>query len=241
MKVVPNLLESDRFAVRFARLEADGPDDLARALAAADADGVDVTSARADATDLPSVRRLEEAGFRLMDTLVYHARALTPDDGAASDPRVFDLEPNDADACADVARTAFRTYHGHYHADPRLSDDAAAEAYADWAARLVREPADGRLVLGARDGGSVAGFLAGVPRGDGSSEIILNAVRPDAQRTGLYGAMLRAFLARAAERGDERVMISTQLQNYAVQRAWARAGFILYQSFHTLHRWRPTG
>jgi GNAT superfamily N-acetyltransferase len=72
------------------------------------------------------------------------------------------------------------------------------------------------------------------------SEIVLNAVGPGAQRSGVYQALLQNYLKLASARGDREAMISTQLQNYHVRRAWTRAGFHLFRSYHTLHRWTPT-
>lgn len=242
MLVEINALESERFGVRFARLEASGlsPGGIAEAVAAADADGVDVVSARVDASDLARVRALEDAGFRIMDVLVYHRLPLpAADSEPAGSLRPHDLGRADADAAAAVAGQAFEGYMGHYHMDPRLSDAAANDTYADWAARLLSEPAPDQISLGTAVGGELTGFLIGRSLGDGTSEIILNAVSPKAQRGGHYTALLHGYLRRATDRGDTGVVISTQLQNHRVQRAWARAGFCLHHSLITLHRWAP--
>ena len=33
------------------------------------------------------------------------------------------------------------------------------------------------------------------------------------------------------------MIVSTQINNYTVQRAWVRLGFLHYRSFYTLHKW----
>lgn len=240
--VVRSDLESARFGVQFGRLDLSAvpPGALADALAEADAEGLQVLSSRVDTTDLDQARALEDVGFRIMDTLVYYRRGLpsTSDEVTAialEHPR--DLTGADADACSAIARRAFSGYMGHYHADPRLSAAAADEAYADWISRLLLgAPAD-QIAVGSAKEGKIVGFLVGQRREAGTSEIVLNAVSPDLQRTGCYTAMLCDYLRRAGQRGDREVVISTQLQNYPVQRVWARTGFTLFRSYHTLHRW----
>lgn len=245
MDVTENVMESARFGVRFARLTLadDDMEALGGVLDRADADGIDVTSVRADTLSLATVRALEDAGFRLMDTLVYYRRSLSPEltdrmEGAGKAGSVIvPLSAADAEAAAAISRSAFAGYLGHYHADPRLADDAATEAYADWIYRALRTPTAGQVALGCTVEGRLAGFILGLPRAGGSSEITLNAVHPDAQRGGVYRALLRRYLVLAQAHGDHDVLISTQLQNHAVQRVWSREGFLLSHAWHTLHRW----
>ena len=36
---------------------------------------------------------------------------------------------------------------------------------------------------------------------------------------------------------NERLIVSTQINNYGVQRVWARLGFIHERSTYTFHKW----
>jgi GNAT superfamily N-acetyltransferase len=240
--IIRNDLESACFGVEFGRLNAAAipMSAFAGAIVQADADGLQVLSTRIDATDLPQVQTLEDLGFRVMDTLVYYRRKLTKASAAPAPANLSassDLGGAAADAASAIARRAFHNYMGHYHADPRLSDEAADEAYADWIARLLRAPTPDQIALGSVKEGKLVGFLVGQPRNHGTSEIILNAILPEEQGGGRYTALLDDYMDRVAKRGDREVVISTQLQNYGVQRVWVRAGFTLYRSYHTLHRW----
>lgn len=244
MEIRPGPLESDRFGVAMARL-ADPSDDRAELtdlLAQADREGTDVISARVNATDLATVRLLEDLGFRIMDTLVYYRRSLPVDDRGPFDPGglvIIDGSVEQAAGCAAIAGRAFNGYFGHYHADPRLSLLAATEVYSDWITRLLTRPSDGQIALCAVRDGRPIGFIVGVRRDGTTSEIVLNAVDPSDQGSGCYGALLRHYLLNTSERLDREVIVSTQLQNYRVQRAWRREGLFLFDSHHTLHRWRP--
>jgi ribosomal protein S18 acetylase RimI-like enzyme len=240
--VIRSELESARFGVQFGRLDAAAvpPGGLADAIAMADAEGLQVLSARVDATELEQVRALEDLGFRIMDSLVYYRREISSiSTGIAADDlgALTDLTGADAEACSAIARRAFRGYMGHYHADPRLSANAAEESYADWIARLLLAPMADQIAIGSAREGKLVGFLVGLRKDPGTSEILLNAVSPEEQRAGHYTALLWEYLRRVHQRGDREVVISTQLQNTTVQRVWVRAGFTLFRSYHTLHRW----
>ncbi|WP_338501382.1 GNAT family N-acetyltransferase [Sphingomonas kaistensis] len=239
----PSELESRRFGVTFGILDtAGGEHDWRKAVASADQAGVHVLSARVDGNEIRHIQELEALGFRLVDTLVYHRHLLPAPtssmrgaESEAADVRFLDR--HDAEACSTIARAAFDKYLGRYHADPRLSDTAATDAYADWAGRLLSEPDDGRLALGAIEAGRLTGFIVGGRPDPQTSEIILNAVDPADQGRGTYRRLLDAYVSHASTRGAERVITSTQLRNVRVQSIWADAGFRLYRSVSTLHRW----
>lgn len=239
MRVERNALESDRFNVAFARLEDPSDGQLKPVLRTADNAGIDVISTRVNTSSLAVVRALEGCGFRIMDTLVYYRVDIaTAASATVHPPLVRAASPADAYACARIAASAFHAYLGHYHADPRLGGDRADAAYVDWTTRLLCESTGDQIALCAHAGSVVVGFLVGVAREAGVGEIVLNAVDPAYQRQGCYHALLAAYFHLAARRGDTAAIISTQLQNYQVQRAWRRHGFQLFDSYHTLHRWR---
>lgn len=239
----PSELESRRFGVTFGVLETGcGRTQWRNAVASADRSGVQVLSARIDAGEIAQVQELEALGFRLVDTLVYHRLSLPSPaalpnaaDGGAAEVRFLDR--HDAEACSRIARVAFDKYLGRYHSDPRLSDAAATDAYADWAGRLLSEPSEDRLALGAFEAGRLTGFIIGGRSEPGTSEIILNAVEPAQQGRGTYRRLLEAYVTHASILGAERIITSTQLRNIRVQSIWADAGFRLFRSILTLHRW----
>lgn len=60
---------------------------------------------------------------------------------------------------------------------------------------------------------------------------------PNVQGEGIYGRMLASNMAALKAIGCERVLISTQVNNIAVQRAWGRQGLRMADSYYTLHQW----
>ncbi len=194
--------------------------------------------ARCDASDFAAIHAIEAAGGRLMDVLVYYARHLSgrvelPEPRHAVRPGL----PADASAVRWVAAESFRGYGGHYHADPRLDRAKCDETYADWAHRscVSREVAD--RVFVAEDAGRVVGFLTLRHNSPVEDEVPLNAVLPSHQRGGVYRSLMAGALASSRDRGVERLIISTQMTNVPVQKAWVRMGFEPSRSHFTFHLW----
>lgn len=234
-----NALESDRFGIIAARL-SDGSTDLSRVNQKAKTLGVDMSSLRVDAARLDYVHKLEADGYRLMDTLVYYARSLPAPETARPLPQGVQLHiatPEDAAAVAHVARAAFKGYLGHYHMDPRLDDTAADAVYVEWAETSIRSTGGGTPAFVARQGGDIVGFLTLRANTSKELEIVLNAVHPDYQRTGIYDCLLSHAIHPGAKPGARRIIVSTQINNYPVQRAWARQGFTHFRSLYTFHKW----
>lgn len=241
MAIILNDLETRRFGVVCARLDmSDRLPDIDSTNRAAKEAGVSMLTARVPAEDLESVRALEADGYRLMDTLVYYGRVLD------SLPKALPLAegvtlrpgmPEDVDAVGSLAQAAFSGYLGHYHADPRLDDSAATEAYVEWAVTSLARVGNKGEFLVATVNGQIAGFLALQSISAEEAEIALNAVDPGFQRRGLYAGLVRAAMTSAAAMKFKRVFTSTQINNYAVQKVWTRLGLIHERSYYTLHKW----
>jgi ribosomal protein S18 acetylase RimI-like enzyme len=232
-------LDEERFGIVTARWNEATAADLDAALAYCAENRVELVIARCDAADVAAVHALEATGALLMDTLVYWARALEDlPDGRAGAPDVRVATAKDAPTVRHVAERAFHGYLGHYHMDPKLDSSRADEAYADWAYRSCtsRAVAD-EVLVGERDG-AVRGFLTVRDNAPTETEIVLNGVLPETQGSGMYRHLLLVAMQRAKERGARRMLVSTQLTNYRVQHAWARAGFNLERGCHTFHLWR---
>ncbi|MEE4237753.1 MAG: GNAT family N-acetyltransferase [Anderseniella sp.] len=234
-----NELETARFGIVAARVtdpEA-GPEMIE---AAARAASVQMLTVRIPTQDLPRVHAFEEAGYRLMDTLVYYSRHL---DDLPARPvlaegiSIRQAVPEDAGAVAAVARAGFRDYIGHYHADPRLDATAADAAYVEWAETSTASTSPAAPALVAERGGKVVGFLTLRSNSPEEMEIVLNAMAPASQGQGIYGMLVDAALALAKANDSLRVITSTQINNYAVQRVWTRFGFFYYRSLYTFHKW----
>jgi ribosomal protein S18 acetylase RimI-like enzyme len=238
-------LDTDRFGVRTARQNRLTAANLDASLEYCRTEQISFLIARVPASDLESVHLAEQAGFRLMDTLVYYSYDLhkPPVVSQAGAVQIEPFQPGLEEAVAQVAREAFSGYMGHYHADPRLDRQACDEAYVSWAYRscTVHGVADCVLTAVAsaepEAPGQVIGFVTLKQGQPGEWEIPLNAVLPAWQRMGIYRALLLAAIRFCCEQGGRSLLISTQLTNLAPQKTWVRLGFEPYSAEYTFHKW----
>ena len=142
----------------------------------------------------------------------------------------------------DVMRDAFHSYGNHYRANPDLNHDAALAGYVEWAqSNLQHNAADVLLML---DGAQAVGLATLALSTDGDDlEIEVAGVRTSHQGQGLYTHLLNGCAEEARRRSCRRLLISTQVHNARVQRAWARAGMVPFAAHTTAHAslQRPTG
>lgn len=201
---------------------------------------VDLLIARCAASAIAAATAMEDAGGRLMDTLVYWERDL--------ERRPFQAEPGerpvrpavagDRARLEEIARASFTGYFGHYHSDPRLDPAAATEGYVEWACTLLDRSSADSVVLLALQGGRPVGFGALAIREGRTCELVLNGIEPEAQGRGHYRGVLSGALDWASSAGCRRLFSSTAVSNHAVQKAWARRGLEPVRAEHTFHLWR---
>jgi ribosomal protein S18 acetylase RimI-like enzyme len=134
----------------------------------------------------------------------------------------------------EVVRSSFRDYGNHYTANPLLDPAAALAGYEDWAVRSLRSDPGNVLVM--MEGGAPIGMATLEPGADGNHcEILLAGLVPAAQGRRLYDGLLEGCERAAAARGATRIVISTQVHNVRVQRAWARHGLRPFAAIETVH------
>lgn len=236
MPIEINDLESARFKVVSARL-SDPTTSLDLVNEAARRLDVQLITTRVDSDNLHLVQKLEEDGYRLMDTLVYFIRDLSdtpPPAALASNEVIRRATPSDAPVVSKIAAAAFKGYIGHYHSDPRLANADADDVYVDWAETSVARSSRQSPALVVERGGKIVAFLTTDLE---KNEIVLMGVHPDSKGGGIYGRLIDSGLGLLREEGRTQVVVSTQINNIAPQRAWVRRGFKPQRSVYTLHKW----
>jgi GNAT superfamily N-acetyltransferase len=232
-------IDEKRFGIRTAKAILAHSDDLSTMLDFCQEHRVTFLITRCSTQDLSIAQMLEQAGFFLTDTLVYHGRDLLktpiPEDTGPIEIRC--VQPGDELALRTVAADSFRGYFGHYHADGRLAPAKCDEVYVDWAVRscLSRDVADEVLI--ADDGGTVVGFATLQLNSAEEGEGVLFGVAPAAQGKGVYRSFMIQGMQWCLSKGRRRMVVSTQVTNIAVQKVWARLGFELSHSYYTFHKW----
>jgi ribosomal protein S18 acetylase RimI-like enzyme len=126
----------------------------------------------------------------------------------------------------------FADYVNHYGANPRLAGFDLSDGYREWTRGHVGT-GHLRCLLGSVDG--VPCSYGTVRLDVEECEIVLNGVLPEYRSRGVYRDLLRAMVGLFMDHGAPLSMISTQVDNRAVQRVWVKEGFRLDDSYFTVH------
>lgn len=232
-------VDEDRFGIRTARTYVDSENGLRHVLENCRQQEVKLLIARCPSSELRVVQVMEDAGFRLMDTLVYYRRDLkkNPPTEKPAAPFIRPFRESDVENIQTVAAQSFKGYYGHYHADPRLDPAKCDAGYVEWAVRSCTNRAVADEVLVAEADDQILGFATLRMNHATEGEGVLFGVSPAAQGQGVYRAFIIEALHWCVAQGAEQIVVSTQITNIAVQKVWARLGFEMNHSYYTLHKW----
>jgi GNAT superfamily N-acetyltransferase len=232
-------LEEERFGVRTMRVNAFELGLLPPLLAFCRANAVRMVIARCPSEDVASAQALEDAGGRLMDTLLYYNLELARKPQAEPPARVRLARPQEVETLVAIADESFRDYRGHYHADPRLDRSACDATYTDWVRRSLLDRKVADAVYACEIDGKLAAFATMRANSPEEGEGVLFGVAPWAKGRGIYADLIRAGIEWCRARGHARMIVSTQITNLAVQKVWVRQGFEPSASYFTFHLWLP--
>jgi hypothetical protein len=199
-------------------------------------------AARLDTSERVSAGALHAEGFRLVDCVVHLSLALDRETAPAVVPG-FELRmagAEDAAAMGALAADAFSdpsASFNRYLNDPGFTNAQVRRVYDTWARSSIGGAgADSSLVI--YEGDALVAFLtlkhtdaAGVAR------VPLNAVSMRVRGRGLYRWLVTAAAAQQRAHGGQRLDVTTQLQQLAVQRTWWQLGAVQTGSAYSFHRW----
>lgn len=158
------------------------------------------------------------------DLTVTHRAATAETMGAPATRAVLDR----------LVAATFAGYGSHYAGNPLLDPRLALAGYQEWAQQSLEDEAHEVLTL--LSGRDAVGFATLVRADPGPHlEILLAGLMPQAQGKGWYAHVLAAAESYAGGRHLGEVLISTQVHNAGVQRAWCRYGFEPVAAYATVH------
>jgi GNAT superfamily N-acetyltransferase len=232
-------IDQQRFGHPTAKAVTNSKDEVTSILTQAVEDQVELLVVRVPTHALEVIQTLEAAGAFLTDTLVYYIKKKIESyvDSLSNEYSTRLATPADASTLETLAHETFRGYMGHYHADPRLEKATCDLVYSSWAGTSCadRVLADA-VILIEKDCQPVA-FATVKMTGESEHEGILFGVSPRQSGKGLYLSLMKLAQQWGIERGAHRMIVSTQITNVTVQKAWCRLGFEPIRSYYTLHKW----
>jgi GNAT superfamily N-acetyltransferase len=240
-EIEPSRLESQRFGLSVGRLALGATASLPEAGAIKQrilSSDFDLVILRYPAQWSTTFADLRDPQLELIfaDTLIYYQRSLEsppqPKAGLAKNLTIRRAGLEDSGASDRLVSTIFRTYTNHYSANARLSQQNIASAYAEWARAYLTGDHGCYLMAekGPRDPVGLVTLDLGL-----TAEVALIGVLPSEQRQGIAAALMEAAEDYAARQGSTLLVISTQVQNLAVQRLWIRCGYLPTLALNTVH------
>jgi RimJ/RimL family protein N-acetyltransferase len=238
-EVVISDIDKERFGILTARVIGVTTGSLFSTLDFCRKELVKLLIARCSMFDLETAQALENEGFLLMDTLVYYALDLSrkplPSDNSLVHFRP--IHAGEEEEMRLVAIESFRGYYGHYHADPRLDKNKCDEAYIDWAMKACEARGSDENFLVAEIDGRIVAFGVFRMNNPDEGELFLGGVLPEFQGHGIYNSFLCRAMEWCLSKNARKIIISTQINNLAVQKVLTRFGFEIAKGYYTFHKW----
>lgn len=229
--------DSDRFGLNVARakIHTVSPKALAAELISSD---YDIAIVRLPSGESSRVADLKNWALPVVhaDTLVYYKCDLTQYEPASlrnSDLHWSTALIEDMPELESLILSTFQAYKSHYHASPQFPPEKILSGYQEWARNHIQ--GEGRSLWVARHDTNIVAFAACQHLDDNIFEGVLYGVLPEAAGRGLYGDLIRHTQMIAKSSGCSIMKVSTQVNNFAVQKVWAREGFYLYEAWDTFH------
>jgi hypothetical protein len=174
----------------------------------------------------------------LADTLVYYYTDLTKISAQKlkNENLYFERVTNDnIGLIGQLVPVIFSNYTNHYFSNPNLARDKITEGYVEWASSYVNEH-NGKVSWIVFKDNTPIGFATCAFSNDiGECEGVLYGVHPDFAGGGVYSDIIRFTQTYFKDLNFKMMKVSTQIQNFAVQKVWTREGFVLKSAFYTYH------
>ncbi len=198
--------------------------------------------------DVTSIRALETNGFKLVDTLLDYVydpykkpftNLTQPVLTAGASIRLATFE--DETELISIAHQAFKNHFGRYHSDENIPRDDANKVYEEWITSSLKGYADFIIVLEI-DGKIAAYSIWRNPTDEELKENLpighysLGAVHPDFYGMGLFYAITYEGMRRLVTK-VKCIEGPTHVNNYPVQRGYAKLGWQIFDAHHSFHRW----
>lgn len=196
----------------------------------------DIVFARLNSSEKDLNRKIFELGFPVIhaDTLVYYHCDLSQYSvNKLKNNLIFEEITSENSSFLDnLVKQIFVGYTNHYWSNPFLNRDLAIEGYIEWASSY-KESYNRKSWFVKKDNIYIGFATCSMEESVG--EGVLYGVLPEHSGGGIYTDIIRFTQQKLKEMGCTTMKVSTQIQNFAVQKVWNREGFFLKECFDTYH------
>jgi len=198
---------------------------------------VDVAIFRIPTKNNAEITKLSKLGFPYLqaDTLVYYyadfnTYSIKPLQN--SDLNFVPFSKENIPIIEQLVDEIFVGYTNHYDSNPYFDKTNIMDGYKEWMLSFIgNSDKIGWIVV--KDNKNI-GF-ASCSITDSVAEGVLYGVVPWAAGGGVYTDIIRFTQQYMKNKGIGTMKVSTQIQNHAVQKVWGREGFVLKESYATIH------
>ncbi len=201
---------------------------------------VDVLILRIPSLSKSSHREIEDIGFNYLhaDTLVYYSCTLGKLE-VQSMRNELDFEVITQENSSDLAEmipVIFEGYQNHYFSNKYLDKSKILDGYTEWAENYIAATENNKISWYVKKDGEIIGFATcSFDDTKNTCEGVLYGVMPSHSGKGVYSDIIRFTQAYFKQNGFSKMLVSTQILNYSVQKVWIREGFFLSDSYETYH------
>ncbi|MDM1527402.1 MaoC family dehydratase N-terminal domain-containing protein [Myroides odoratimimus] len=183
------------------------------------------------------INELSKLGFEYFqtDTLVYYIVDFDKYEIKAlrnAELEFVKAKNSDRGLLRTMVEVIFSGYTNHYFSNPYLPKEDILEGYIEWVVNFIDDDTK-EVFLVYREGEAIA--FATCSLDNGIAEGVLYGVMPNSSGGGVYSDIIRFTQKYYFDKGVKLMKVSTQVQNYAVQKVWSREGFYMNESFSTIH------
>ena len=234
-------LESDRFQKKIFKIQTQDIDVKLLQKNIIDNEA-DIVFLRIPSNKSNQIQKLDLLGMPYLqtDTLVYYYSDLKiyePKELINKDVTFKIIENSEVDK-NEVRRLIpkiFRNYTNHYFSNKYLNKSDITKGYIEWVIGYC-EKNEGQIAWFVKKNGLNIGFATcSFSKKNNISEGVLYGIDSDFSGAGLYGDIIRFTQSYFKRLGIGRMRVSTQVQNFAVQKVWSREGFFMRESLSTIH------
>lgn len=185
--------------------------------------------------------RLTNLGYQIIhcDSLVYYKSTLIPKIKVPLKNKLkfIVVDNENCELLKEMIPLIFNNYQNHYYSNPLLDKKDILDGYVEWVISSINKDKNDEITwIVYNDSDDVVAFAkCSFNFQNSSCEGILFGVLPDYSSGGIYTDLIRFTKNYFSDLGIQTMNVSTQLQNYAVQKIWNRENFFMYKSYDTYH------
>ncbi len=135
----------------------------------------------------------------------------------------------------ELTEEIFENYKSHYTANPLLKKEDVLHGYKEWTESFINEVNNDKYSWYITSNEKVIGFAMCSVLDETTCEGVFSGVKETYSGRGVYSDIVRFLQNFFKGKGMRTMKVSTQIQNYSVQKTWIKEGFNLKQAYDTWH------